>query len=124
LAERLGIVPPRAVYAVVGGETPTTKIHEAALRIMNGNSVVAVITGGEAQNAVAKAKAAGIDLLGTICNQQILPTRLNDYGHEYGYVHHYATTSNPEPTWEKALGERMQPQLDRLGHLLQRKSVK
>ncbi|OYW24394.1 MAG: acetyl-CoA acetyltransferase, partial [Caulobacter sp. 12-67-6] len=62
LAERLGIVPPRAVYAVVGGETPTTKIHEAALRIMNGNSVVAVITGGEAQNAVAKAKAAGIEL--------------------------------------------------------------
>lgn len=62
LAERLGIVPPRAVYAVVGGETPTTKIHEAALRIMNGNSVVAVVTGGEAQNAVAKAKAAGIEL--------------------------------------------------------------
>lgn len=62
LAERLGIVPPRAVYAIVGGETPTTKIHEAALRIMNGNSVVAVVTGGEAQNAVAKAKAAGIEL--------------------------------------------------------------
>jgi hypothetical protein len=39
-------------------------------------------------------------------------------------VHHYATTSSPEPTWEKALGERMQPQLERLGHLLQRKSVK
>lgn len=62
LAQRLGIVPPRAVYGIVGGETPTTKIHEAALRIMNGNSVVAVITGGEAQNAVAKAKAAGITL--------------------------------------------------------------
>jgi hypothetical protein len=62
LADRLGIVPPRAVYAVVGGETPTTKIHEAALRIMNGNSLVAVVTGGEAQNAVAKAKAAGITL--------------------------------------------------------------
>ncbi|WP_156255544.1 acetyl-CoA acetyltransferase [Sandarakinorhabdus oryzae] len=62
LAERLGITPPRAVYAIVGGETPTTKIHEAALRIMNGNSVVAVVTGGEAQNAVAKAKAAGITL--------------------------------------------------------------
>ncbi|WP_164155860.1 acetyl-CoA acetyltransferase [Sandarakinorhabdus rubra] len=62
LAERLGIVPPRAVYAIVGGETPTTKIHEAALRIMNGESLVAVVTGGEAQNAVAKAKAAGISL--------------------------------------------------------------
>ncbi|MBU6166777.1 MAG: acetyl-CoA acetyltransferase [Alphaproteobacteria bacterium] len=62
LAERLGIMPPRAVYGLVGGETPTTKIHEAALRIMNGNSVVAVVTGAEAQNAVAKAKAAGIML--------------------------------------------------------------
>lgn len=62
LAERLGIVPPRAVYGFVGGETPTTKLHEAALRIVNGNSMVAVVTGGEAQNAVAKAKAAGISL--------------------------------------------------------------
>ncbi|MEN9932369.1 MAG: hypothetical protein RIS17_942 [Pseudomonadota bacterium] len=62
LAERLGIVPPRAVYGIVGGETPTTKLHEAALRIVNGNSMVAVVTGGEAQNAVAKAKAAGITL--------------------------------------------------------------
>jgi acetyl-CoA C-acetyltransferase len=62
LAERLGINPARAVYALVGGETPTTKIHEAALRIMNGNSLVAVVTGGEAANAVSKAKAAGIDL--------------------------------------------------------------
>ena len=82
------------------------------------------VRGDMAPQACRRIEAAGIDLLGTICNQQILPTRLNDYGHEYGYVHHYATTSNPEPTWEKALGERMQPQLDRLGHLLQRKSVK
>jgi acetyl-CoA acetyltransferase len=62
LSERLGILPARAVYGLVGGETPTTKIHEAALRIMNGNSLVAVVTGGEAQNAVGKAKAAGIEL--------------------------------------------------------------
>ncbi len=62
LVERLGIVPARAVYGLVGGETPTTKIHEAALRIMNGNSLIAVVTGGEAANAVSKAKAAGIEL--------------------------------------------------------------
>lgn len=62
LAERLGINPARAVYALVGGETPTTKLHDAALRIMNGNSLVAVVTGGEAANAVAKAKAAGVEL--------------------------------------------------------------
>lgn len=62
LAERLGIAPMRAIYGIVGGETPTTKIHEAALRIMNGDSIVAVITGGEATNAIAKAKAAGVVL--------------------------------------------------------------
>ena len=82
------------------------------------------VRGDMAPQACRRIEAAGVDLLGTICNQQILPTRLNDYGHDYGYVHHYATTSNPEPTWEKALSERMQPQLDRLGQLLQRKSGK
>jgi hypothetical protein len=66
LCDRLGINPARAVYGIVGGETPTTRIHEAALRIMNGNSMVAVITGGEAANAVAKARAAGIDLPWTV----------------------------------------------------------
>lgn len=62
LADRLGINPARAVYGQVGGETPTTRLHEAALRIMNGDSLVAVVTGGEATNAIAKAKAAGIEL--------------------------------------------------------------
>ena len=62
LTARLGINPARAVYGIVGGETATTRIHEAALRIMNGNSMVAVIAGGEAMNAVGKARAAGIDL--------------------------------------------------------------
>ena len=82
------------------------------------------VRGDMAPQACRRIEAAGVDLLGTICNHQILPTRLNDYGYEYGYVHHYATTSSPEPTWEKALGERMQPQLDRLGQLLQRKAGK
>ena len=62
LCDRLGINPARAVYGIVGGETPTTRIHEAALRIMNGNSRVAIVTGGEASNAVGKAKKAGIEL--------------------------------------------------------------
>ena len=62
LTERLGINPARAVYGLVGGETPTTAIHDAALRIMNGNSLVAVVTGGEAANAGAKVRAAGLDL--------------------------------------------------------------
>ncbi|MBC7504470.1 MAG: acetyl-CoA acetyltransferase, partial [Sandarakinorhabdus sp.] len=62
LTERLGINPARAAYGVVGGETPTARIHEAALRIINGNSLVAVVTAGEAAHAVGKAKAAGVQL--------------------------------------------------------------
>ena len=82
------------------------------------------VSGDMAPQACRRIEAAGIDLLGTICNQQMVPTRLNDYGHDYGYVHHYATTSSPEATWEKALSERLQPQLQRLGQLVGRKSVK
>ena len=62
LTGRLGINPARAVYGVVGGETPTARIHDAALRIINGNSVVAVVTAGEAAHAVGKARAAGVSL--------------------------------------------------------------
>ncbi|KAB7644903.1 acetyl-CoA acetyltransferase [Polymorphobacter fuscus] len=62
LNARLGINPARSVYGVVGGETPTARIHEAAVRIMNGNSRIAIVTAGEAQHAVGKARAAGIEL--------------------------------------------------------------
>ena len=62
LNARLGINPARSVYGIVGGETPTARIHEAALRIVNGNSLVAVVTAGEAAHAVGKARAAKIDL--------------------------------------------------------------
>jgi hypothetical protein len=65
LAERLGINPAHAVYGVVGGETPTARIHDAALRIINGNAAVAIVTAGEAAHAVGKAKAAGIQLAWT-----------------------------------------------------------
>ena len=82
------------------------------------------VSGDMAPQACRRIKAAGIDLLGAICNQQMMPTRLNDYGHDYGYVHHYATSSSAEPTWGKTLSERMQPQLQRLGQLVGRKSEK
>jgi hypothetical protein len=66
LAERLGVNPARAVYGLVGGETPTTRIDEAALRIVNGRAKVAIVTGGEAQNAVSRAKAEGVTLPWTL----------------------------------------------------------
>ncbi|WP_295531474.1 acetyl-CoA acetyltransferase [Novosphingobium sp. Chol11] len=62
LCEKLGIAPARAVNASMGGETPVRLVHEAALRIAAGTSQVAAIVGGEAQNALNKARKAGIEL--------------------------------------------------------------
>jgi acetyl-CoA C-acetyltransferase len=62
LCDRAGIAPARAVYGVTGGESPMRYLHEAALRIVRGESDIAAVVGAEAQYAVNKAKAAGIEL--------------------------------------------------------------
>ncbi|MEZ6029535.1 MAG: acetyl-CoA acetyltransferase [Hyphomonadaceae bacterium] len=62
LCEKLGVSPKRAVYGPVGGESPIRYLHEAARRIANGESVVGLVTGGEAQHAVNHAKRAGVEL--------------------------------------------------------------
>jgi succinoglycan biosynthesis transport protein ExoP len=43
-----------------------------------------------APQAARRIKATGVDVLGLICNQVNFPSRLNDYGYEYGYYYHYA----------------------------------
>jgi acetyl-CoA C-acetyltransferase len=62
LCERLGITPKRAVYGPVGGEGPIRYLHEAALSIQHGESVVAAVCGAEAQSTVNKAEKAGVKL--------------------------------------------------------------
>ncbi len=62
LCRRLGVSPSRAVYGPVGGESPVRYLHEAALRIAQGESTIAAICGAEAQSSVARAAKAGIDL--------------------------------------------------------------
>lgn len=62
LCERLSIAPARARYHPGGGESPLHILHEAALRIERGESRIALVCGGEAQNTARKARAAGIDL--------------------------------------------------------------
>ena len=62
LCERLGITPKRAVYGPVGGEGPIRFLHEAALRIQRGESVVGAVCGAEAQSTVNKAEKAGVKL--------------------------------------------------------------
>lgn len=62
LSHRLGITPRRAVYGSLGGESPVRYLHEAALRIAQGESEVAAISGAEALSTVKKAKKAGVEL--------------------------------------------------------------
>lgn len=62
LCEKLGVSPARMTNASMGGETPVRLIHEAAARIARGESVVAAVVGGEAVNAVGKARKAGVKL--------------------------------------------------------------
>ena len=62
LWQKLGVSPKRAVYGPVGGESPIRYLHEAARRIANGESVVSLVTGGEAQHAVNHAKRSGVEL--------------------------------------------------------------
>ncbi len=62
LCDSLGIKPARAVYGVVGGESPVRLIHEAGQRIARGESQVAAIVGAESQNSVDKARKAGVEL--------------------------------------------------------------
>jgi acetyl-CoA C-acetyltransferase len=62
LNQRLGLAPVRAVYGPVGGESPVRYLHEAARRIITGDSAVSLVLGAEAQHAVNHAKRAGIQL--------------------------------------------------------------
>src|SRR5215207_1006710 len=60
LCAALGTRPARAAYGVVGGQTPVRYLHEAALRIARGESVVAAVCGAEAEHTVQLAKRAGL----------------------------------------------------------------
>ena len=59
LAARLGAAPRRARYSGIGGTTPQVLVGEAAARILDGESDVALIVGGEALDTVRQLKKAG-----------------------------------------------------------------
>lgn len=62
LCAHLGIAPARAVYGPIGGESPIRYLHEAAARIVAGESLVSAICGGEAQHTLSKAQKAQVTL--------------------------------------------------------------
>jgi acetyl-CoA C-acetyltransferase len=62
LAQRLNISPAHCRHGPIGGESPVRLIDEAAQRIANGESRVAVVCGAEAQYSVNRARAEGLRL--------------------------------------------------------------
>lgn len=82
LAARTGIAPARAVYGVIGGESPVRFLHEAALRIARGESAAAAIVGAEAQHTVNHAQKAKLSLPWTEFAQDApAPLRGTDFLH-------------------------------------------
>ncbi len=62
LCSRLGILPRRAEYGPLGGESPVRLLHEAALSIARGQQHICAIVGAEARNTLVKARKMGIEL--------------------------------------------------------------
>jgi len=62
LSIELGFKPHRVVHGPVGGESPLRYIHEAAARIILGESQVAAVCGAEAMYSQAAARRAGVEL--------------------------------------------------------------
>jgi acetyl-CoA C-acetyltransferase len=56
LSQNLRIAPKRAVYGTIGGNTPVSYIHQAAIRIGLGNVDVAAVCGAEASQSLHRAR--------------------------------------------------------------------
>jgi acetyl-CoA C-acetyltransferase len=62
LCQRLQIQPAHRGNASMGGETPIRLIHEAAVRIARGESLVAAVVGGEAMHTRSRARKEKAEL--------------------------------------------------------------
>lgn len=102
LSELLGISPRRQVYGPVGGETPVHFIHEAALRILRGESDVAAVVGAEAQYAVAAAQKQRIALPWSPRDEAAKLVRGTDYLHPIAVKLGVASPATVYPFYENA----------------------
>ncbi|MGQ2940907.1 MAG: acetyl-CoA acetyltransferase [Blastomonas fulva] len=60
LAHRLGITPARAIYSIVGGQTPQSLVNEFAAAIHAGEARCVLLSGSEAIAAAKTAARAGV----------------------------------------------------------------
>jgi acetyl-CoA acetyltransferase len=100
---RLGIEPPRAVYHSGGGESPLRLLHDAALRIVRGESQIALICGGEARSSVQKARKAAVKLGWTAKSAEMEhPWRVEEMLSSMGRAHGVAQPTYIYPLYENA----------------------
>jgi acetyl-CoA acetyltransferase len=102
VCELAGTRPARAVYGVVGGQTPILYLHEAALRIARGESVVAAVCGAEAAATVQKAARAGLELPWGGRDPDYVPVRGAHFQREVARRLNVATPTNVYPFYENA----------------------
>jgi acetyl-CoA C-acetyltransferase len=62
LANRLGITPARAIYSIVGGQSPQSLVNEFAAAIQAGEARCVLLSGSEAIAAAKTAARAGVRL--------------------------------------------------------------
>lgn len=102
LAERLGHRPARAEYGVTGGESPVRYIHEAALRIAGGESMIAAVVGAESSYAVAAAQKAGVELPWSPRDPHARLLRGKDFCHPLAVRHGMVMPIHVYPFYENA----------------------
>jgi len=102
LSERIGISPSHKAYGAVGGETPISFIHEAALRVWKGEVQVAAVVGAEAQYSVTAAEKAGIKLGWSPKDADARLIRGVDYLHPFAVALGVASPATVYPFYENA----------------------
>jgi hypothetical protein len=102
VAVRAKLSPRRAVYGPVGGQTPVQAIHDAALRIARGESIVAAICGAEAEQAVRQAAKAGVKLPWSGRDESHVPLRASTFQQPAARALDAATPAHVYPFYENA----------------------
>jgi len=102
LAAWLGVSPRRSVYQPVGGQTPITAVHEAALRIARGESAVAGVVGAESAHAVQRAMKSGITLPWSARDLTHVPKRAASAQQPIARTLEVATPAHVYPFYENA----------------------
>ncbi|WP_116807378.1 acetyl-CoA acetyltransferase [Steroidobacter cummioxidans] len=102
VSARIGHMPKRCIYGTAGGESPVRFIHEAALRIAAGDSVVAAVVGAESQHSVAAASKQSIQLPWSPRGSNAGLLRGKDLCHPIAISHGMTQPAHVYPLYENA----------------------